>query len=239
MPISLPSIIDSIKGLLPAQQEAIQSYLQRTNIIDAEFVKLTVNFTNGSTIISRNFNFSTSYRSHVVNGETYSELGALVNITGTQRDISSSGYDTGITLTGLDPYWIYVVAGAPATTEIPVTNQLPIPVGYYPLIKGSKAYIYRGFFDDNYNLVTSALRYTGIITSYTIAENRDTDFDALDDTYTINLQCSAYRQVLENRIAGRKTNSTSWKYVNAADTSMDRVSGLEGKKFDFGKDPKK
>jgi hypothetical protein len=40
---------------------------------------------------------------------------------------------------------------------------------------------------------------------------------------------------LENRIAGRKTNQQSMNYWFPTDTSMNRVAGLEGKQFDFGK----
>jgi hypothetical protein len=240
MPISniVSSIINSVSELTSTQIGAVREYLSRSKIIDCEFVKMTVVFSNDVNHITRDFFMSTSYNSHTINGDTYTELGALLNVTGTQRDITSSGYDTGITLTGLDPYWIYVVAGGPASSPVPVKNQSDIPVGYYPIIKGSRVKIYRGFFNDNYELVTSALRYTGIVTSYSIQENRETGYDALNDTYTISIQCSAYKQVLQNRMSGRKTNTTSWKNVYSTDTSMDRVSGLEGKKFDFGKKPK-
>lgn len=212
------------------------SAVQNTNSIkDAEFVELTVSFTNGTASINRTFYFSTSYKKETIGGNLYGELGPLLGITTTQRDISSTGYDTAISITGMDPYWIYVVAGSPATTAIPVTGQADIPIGYYPLIKGSKLTIRRGFYDDTYTLTSTVLRYTGIITSYSINEERDSGYDAINDTYTISLQCSNYKQVLENRISGRKTNSTSWKQKYPNDTSMDRVSGLEGKQFDFGK----
>lgn len=213
--------------------------VQNTPLIrDSEFIKLNVVFTNGTTTINRSFYFSTSYKSETINGETYNELGGLLSVGSHQRDITSSGFDTTIILTGLDPFYIYIVAGAPATSEIPVTGQDPIPVGYYPLIKGSTVEIRRGFYDDNYQLTNSVLRYTGLITSYNIQEERDNTFEALNDTYTISLNSSAYRQVLENRVTGRRTNSQSWKYFNSSDTSMDRVAGLESKQFDFGKDVK-
>lgn len=215
---------------IPAVQNTSQ-------IRDAEFVKLSIVFTNGSAQTTRYYYFSTSYKPETIGGNTYAELGALLGISAHQRDITSSGYDTSVMVTGLDPMYIYLVAGGPASVPIPVSGQADIPVGYYPLIKGSQLEIRRGFYDSNFMLSSTALRYTGIITSYVIEENRDNDIEALNDTYAISLQCSAYRQVLENRIAGRKTNSTSWKYWYPTDTSMDRVAGLEGKQFDFGKDP--
>ena len=41
--------------------------------------------------------------------------------------------------------------------------------------------------------------------------------------------------MLENRIAGRKTNKSSWQEFNSADTSMDNVYSISGYSFDFGK----
>lgn len=204
-------------------------------IRDAEFVKLTVNFTDGTTTTTRSLYFSSSFKTETVSGASYSDLGGLLSISAYQRDISSSGFDTSITLTGLDPQYIYFVAGGPATAPVPVPGQSDIPIGYYPLIKGSTVEIRRGFYDDNYVMTSTVLRYTGIITSYVIQEERDNTFEALNDTYTISLQSSAYRQVLENRIAGRKTNQQSMNYWFPNDTSMNRVAGLEGKQFDFGK----
>ena len=201
------------------------------NIRDAEFIKMVATFTNGTDQITRNFFFSSSYRADSLDGDTYSELGALLSISNSQRDLTATSADTSIILTGIDPLYIYIVAGGPASSPIPVAGQGDIPVGYYPIIKGSKIQIRRGFYDANYNLISWALRYTGIITSYSINEERTEGID----NYTVSLQCSAYRTVLENRLSGRKTNTTSWKKWASNDTSMDRVSGLQNKLFDFGK----
>lgn len=212
--------------------------VQNTSIIrDADFCSLQVTFTNGVTQIQRTFYFSNSYRAEVIGGNTYTYLGAIMGVTASQRDIQASGFDTAISLIGIDPLWIYVVAGAPATVPIPVNGQAPIPVGYYPILKGSIVTIRRGFYDSNFNLTSTVLRYTGIVTSYAINEERDNNYEALNDTYAISLQCSAYRRVLEQRISGRKTNPTNWKYWFPGDTSMDRVPGLSSKQFDFGKAP--
>lgn len=216
---------------------SIPAVQNTSSIKDAEFVKLTIDFTNGTTSISRSLFFSSSYKVETIGGNNYNDLGGLLAISAYQRDISSSGFDTSVTLTGLDPTYIYFVAGGPASSPIPVSGQSDIPVGYYPLIKGSKVEIRRGFYDNNFNMTSSVLRYTGIITSYVIQEERDNTFEALNDTYTISLQSSAYRQILENRIAGRKTNQQSMQYWFPTDTSMNSVAGLEGKQFDFGKNP--
>lgn len=210
-------------------------------IRDSEFVKLTMTFTNQTDQIVRYFYFGTGFRAETFNNpttgnpETYADLGALVGISSYQRDITSSGYDTTVALTGVDPLYIYLVAGGPATDPIPVYGQDPIPVGYFPLIKGSQIQVFRGFYDDDYNLVNVIQRYSGLVTSYSINENRDQSWDLLENTYTIAIHCSSYKKILENRIAGRKTNTQSWKYFNDDDTSMDRVAAIENTQFDFGK----
>lgn len=219
--------------------------LNNQSITDAEFVKLTVSFTTDvapipSEPIQRSFYFSTSYQQETINGEVYSDLGGLVGISSYQRDLSSTGYDTTVALTGIDQRYIYIVAGSPATEPFACPNgQQPIPINYYPLILGSEITIFRGFYV-NYTMVNPVQRYKGIVTGYSINENRDQSWSALENTYTVALRCSAYKKVLENRIAGRRTNTQSWKnpiYGATAmlDTSMDRVAGIENKQFDFGK----
>jgi hypothetical protein len=85
-------------------------------------------------------------------------------------------------------------------------------------------------------LTSTAQRFTGIITSYNITEERHD----LVDNFTITLNASSYKNVLENRVAGRKTNGESWKSfpVSATDTSMDNVYSLADQYFDFGVKPK-
>jgi hypothetical protein len=210
--------------------------VQTNKLIDAEFIKMIVTFTNGTTQIERTYRFSSSYKSETIDGDVYGDMGGLVNVGTYQRSILSTQYDTSISVSGLDPNYIYMVAGSPATSEIPVNGGLPIPIGYYPLLKGSKIEIRRGFYNSNYNLVNTSLRYSGVITSYYIKEERDNDWKALNDSYTITIQCSALSKALENRVAGRKTNTKTWQFYTAGDTSMDRVAGLENVQFDFGKD---
>ena len=102
-----------------------------------------------------------------------------------------------------------------------------------------KVEITRGFYGgdgnvaNNYVLTSSAHRFTGIVTSYNITEERQDQ----DDNYTVTLNASSFKSVLENRIAGRKTNENSWKEFNSSDSSMDNVYSLSGYSFDFGKPP--
>lgn len=175
---------------------------------NAEFVKLTIVNPDGSTVVHT---FSSSYRNEYIGDATYLALGGLLMVGTQQRDLRVSSADTTVTLSGLSSDNIYLVLGTQ--------------------IKGSLIEIWRGFYDDNYNLVNTVKRYDGIITSYTITEDRE----ETTDNFIISVNCSAYKVVLENRIAGRKTNSQSWKEFNPTDVSMDKVQTLDGAYFNFGK----
>jgi hypothetical protein len=178
------------------------------NVNNAEFVKLTIVNPDGSTVVHT---FSSSYRNEVIGDANYLALGGLLMVGTQQRDLRVSSADTTVTLSGLSSDNIYLVLGTQ--------------------IKGSLIEIWRGFYDDNYNLVNTVKRFDGIITSYTITEDREETID----NFVISVNCSAYKVVLENRIAGRKTNSQSWKEFNPTDVSMDKVQTLDGAYFNFGK----
>lgn len=175
---------------------------------NAEFVKLTVTNDDNSTTVHT---FSTSYRTETIDGQTYLALGGLLMVGSQQRDLRVTSFDTSITLSGLTSDNIYLVLGT--------------------RIKGSLIEIWRGFYDSNYSLVNTVRRFNGVITSYTITEERVDEVD----NFIISVNCSSYKTVLENRIAGRKTNTNSWKEFNSTDVSMDKVAALDSAYFDFGK----
>ena len=180
---------------------------------NAEFVKLTIYNEYGNTANNNVYTFSSSYQEENINGQFYTPLGGLLAVGVQQRDIRVTSADTSVSLSGIDGNNMAIVLGS--------------------LIRGSKLEIIRGFYDSNYNLTSNAQRFTGIITNYNISEERQDN----DDNFTITLNASSFKSVLENRIAGRKTNSESWKEYNPTDTSMDRVPSLSDRSFDFGKPP--
>ena len=182
-------------------------------VTNAEFVKLTIYNEYSNTANNNVYTFSSSYQSETIDGQTYSPLGGLLAVGIQQRDIRVTSADTSISLSGIYGNNIYVV----------LSNK----------IRGSNLEITRGFYDNNYNLTSNAHRFTGIVTNYQITEERQDQ----DDNFTITLNASSFKSVLENRIAGRKTNSESWKEYNPTDTSMDRVPSLSDRAFDFGKPP--
>lgn len=167
--------------------------------------------------------FSSSYKTEtipyyvgntIVANYTYDPLGGLLAVGQQQRNLRVNSQDTMISLSGIDGNNIYNVLATK--------------------IRGSEVEVYRGFYNNNYVLGNVYDRFKGIVTSYSISEDREQQVD----NFTVSIGASSYKTVLENRIAGRKTNKESWKYFDPNDTSMDQVYALSGVIFDFGQTPK-
>lgn len=203
-------------------------------IRDAEFVRLTMAGTNSSV-----YTFSTSFKQETVdstlmpnqsfveenisipfNGTTatqyhtvFTPMGGLVSISEQQRDLSATSFDTTIALAGVD--------------QTKLNQILTFNAG----LKGAKVEIWRGFYNENYVLSGSLVkRYTGIVTGYVLDEN----YAEFADTYLLSLHCSSFKSVLENRIAGRFTNKSSWNVLNPTDTAMDNVAAIANARYAFG-----
>jgi hypothetical protein len=185
-----------------------------SQINSAEFVKLTVYNDFSNTANTSTYTFSSAYKSEVIGGTTYLPLGGLLAVGAQNRDIRVTAGDTTISLSGVSGNNIAIVLGTK--------------------VRGSEVEVYRGFYNDNEVLGNTYLRFTGIVTSYGITEDRAGN----DDNFTVTISASSYKTVLQNRIAGRKTNEESWKFFDSTDTSMDRVYSIAGVDFDFGQEPK-
>lgn len=185
----------------------------QSSVINAEFVKMTIYNQDNTTSV---YTFSSSYKNETIDGVVYLALGGLLNVGAQQRDIRVTSFDTSVTLSGIGSENIYIVMATK--------------------LKGSLIEIYRGFYDSNYNLVNTVLRFNGIITSYTI--NEDLDTENKNDIFTIVVNCSSYKTILENRVAGRQTSPSHWNEYEGApatfDTSMTNVPNLTNAYFDFG-----
>ena len=185
----------------------------QSSVINAEFVKMTIYNQDNTTSV---YTFSSSYKNETIDGVVYLALAGLLNVGAQQRDIRVTSFDTSVTLSGIGSENIYIVMATK--------------------LKGSLIEIYRGFYDSNYNLVNTVLRFNGIITSYTI--NEDLDTENKNDIFTIVVNCSSYKTILENRVAGRQTSPSHWNEYEGApatfDTSMTNVPNLTNAYFDFG-----
>ena len=197
--------------------EILPAVDDKTSINSAEFVKLTIYNDVSNTADTTIYTFSSAYKYETINGTQYSPLGGLLAVGVQQRDIRVTSADTSISLSG-----------------IPSDGSDNMAIVLGTKIRGSKVEIIRGFYNTNYVLTSVAQRFTGIVTSYNVTEERHD----LIDNFTITLNASSYKNVLQNRVAGRKTNGESWKVFYPTDTSMDNVYSLADQYFDFGVKPK-
>lgn len=160
--------------------------------------------------------FSSSYTSDTIGNIEYSPLGGLLAVGPQQRSLRVTSADTSIQISGIGGNNIYEILESQGK------------------IRGSKIEITRGFFNNNVVLANAVVRFTGIITNYSIQEDRE----GVEDNFTITLDASSYKTILENRISGRKTNKSSWQYFDSTDSAMNNLNSLAGFSFDFGGDPK-
>ena len=179
----------------------------------AEFIKLKIYNDVANVSDFDIYTFSSSYRDETIDGQVYSALGGLLGVGVQQRDLRVTSADTTITISGIDGNNIAIVLAT--------------------LIRGSELEITRGFYGNNYNLTSTAKRFTGIVTSYSISE----DYADGYDTFTVAMNASSYKTILENRVSGRKTNNDSWQIFNPTDTSMKNVPSLADRTWDFGMKP--
>ena len=160
--------------------------------------------------------FSSAYTAESISGNVYTPLGGLLSVGVQNKSLRVTSADTSIAISGVDGNNIYQVLESQGQ------------------VRGSLVKIYRGFYNSNMVLTNAYLRFTGVVTNYGISEEREERID----NYTITFDCSSYKSVLENRIAGRKTNKESWQFFDSNDSSMNNITSLAGYGFDFGVDPK-
>lgn len=190
------------------------SALASSSIRHSEFVRITL----PSQIIT----FCSAATPITVDGITFTGLGDLLQISDIQRDIKATGADMTLSLTGIDGNNVGMVLSSS--------------------IKGSLVEVWRGFFDDNNQIIQTPTqqffkRYQGIVNNISIAEEFNEELRTR--VATCSVSCASIRLVLENRVAGVKTNDVSWRALYPSDTSMSRVSQIVAQYFDFGKKPKK
>jgi hypothetical protein len=192
----------------------ISQVVSTNRIVTAEFVKLTL-AKSTNPVTYEIMTYSNSFREETVDGTLFKPLGGLLQVGSHRRDIESTGYDMTVSLSGVEKQNLYAVLSSEY------------------IIKGSTIEIYRAFYDDEFNIIGSAVkRYTGIITNYNVEES----YGDRNDTYTISVVCSNFKTVLEKKVTGRFTNNQSWKTLGLSrDTSMKNVASMALQQFDFGK----
>lgn len=165
------------------------------------------------------FYISDAYKPITVNGNVHTELGALLSISSGQENLRAATSDIQITLSGIPGDLDYIT---------PMLNRP---------IKGGLVTISRVFFDPitQIELPNQVYqRFSGVITNYAISE--DSDYGQGKLTRQAQVSCSSTLSVLENRIAGQRTNSADREKFFPSDVSFDRVKELQNTQFDFGKE---
>lgn len=185
--------------------------VQGSSISHALFIDLT--------LANVTYYISSAYQPITIDGNTYTELGAFLQIDDVTEDIKTTNGDVVIALTGIPSDANYM--------DIILSTS----------IKGGNVVVRRGFFD------TATLqpiagqvfeRYRGVITNFAVDET--TNFLSGELTNQIAITCASLNSLLETQVRGQRTNSTDRKRFYPTDLSMDRVKALQNTAFDFGKD---
>jgi hypothetical protein len=161
--------------------------------------------------------FSDSLIPLTVDGQLYLPLGELMSISSTSNELRSSASSLTLSITG-----------------VPTQNMQEILNSKF---KGSPVSIHRVIFDPATYAVLNiegnpAGRFFGVIDNFNIEESWDQANRT--SSLTIGFECTSTQAALENKLSGRKCNSTSHRAFYPNDPSMDRVTALAGANFDFG-----
>ena len=181
--------------------------------IDVEYYKAAAGDSPSSEVLR----FSDLRNSYTINGESYTGVGNLMNISTSSSELRNSSGELTITISGI-----------PNTSIAEIVNSR---------IKGCPVRIYRALFDPvtgaDLSITSNVLaRYRGYVNNYSLVE--EYDIDSRTSSNTIQLICASSIDYLQNKVSGRKTNPYSQKAFYPNDLSMNRVPTLESATFNFG-----
>lgn len=184
--------------------------VQGTKISHALFIDLTLG--------NVTYYISSAYQPITIDSNTYTELGAFLQIGDVTEDLKTTNGDIVLTLSGIpsDANYMDIVLSTP--------------------IKGGNVVVRRGFFDtETLQPIAGQIfeRYRGVITNFAVDET--TNFLTGELTNQISISCASLNSLLETQIRGQRTNATDRQRFYPSDTSMGRVKALQNTSFDFGK----
>jgi hypothetical protein len=160
--------------------------------------------------------FSNFDRPFTVDSELYSNLGSLLSISSSQSEIRSTTHEVTVQISG-------VPSGS-------VAEVLDNP------LKGSEIVIRRGFFTPAGVLLgiagNPAVKFKGIINNVSFSE--EWDQTSKKTNFSIGLICSGSTSLLQNKVAGRRTNPLDEKLYFPDDSGFSRVPTLKNSNFQFG-----
>jgi hypothetical protein len=184
------------------------------------FVRIEVDeyrTTSGGAYSSMVLRFSDLNVSHSIDGESYIGTGGLMSISSTSSEISATGSELVITLSGIPNSSIFEIM--------------------HSKIKGCPVVINRVLFNATTGTALAIEgnplgRFSGFVNNYSL--NEEFDNTTRTSSNTLVLTCSSNVSILENKIAGRKTNPQSQKSFYPSDLGMNRVPNLVNAVYDFG-----
>ena len=185
-----------------------------TSISHAIFIDLTLS----ANFVPTTYYISSAYKPITIGGNTYTELGAFLQLCAITDDLKITNGDLQISLSGIPSNVNYM--------DIVLSNP----------IKGGNVVVRRGFFDVNtMQPIANAVyeRYRGVITNFAVDET--TNFLTGELVNSITVSCASINTLLQNKVTGQRTNSTDRKRYYPGDISFDRVADLTNTSFDFGK----
>jgi hypothetical protein len=192
-----------------------------SHVRTALFVKISVAeyLQSGGGLGPETLLFSDHYKEYeLFAGETYTALGNLMNVTSSNRELSSSSSTVTVTISGIPNQSIKEIIESK--------------------IKSSPIEIYRAFFSQDGQLIDDGTtlnpigRYIGYINNYSLQEEWDAENRLSSNT--IVLECNSNIDLLAKKQAGRKTNPTSMKKFYPTDVSFDRVPALVKANINWG-----
>lgn len=154
---------------------------------------------------------------YTIDSESYTALGQLLSISDSSSELRATPQEVTV-----------AIAGIPNANVTDIINN---PV------KGSNIKIYRAFFNPSTGQLLSlagnpAQKFQGIVSNYDITD--ELDMGSLSGTVTVTLTCTNVVELLNNKVAGRRTNTVDQKTYYPSDISMDRVYALVNSNFNFG-----
>lgn len=159
--------------------------------------------------------FSDHSEDFTINLETYTPLGNLLSVSKSTSELRPSANTLSITLSGIPDNSIAEII--------------------HSKLKGAPVSVYRAFFTlAGTQIGETQGRFIGSVNNYSLEE--DYDPIAKSASNLIQFECLSNVELLNNKVAGRRTNPESMGNFFSTDTSFDRVPGLVGAQYNFGAD---